>query len=416
MKNVFLIIITLKIILSQIIFPFKIKTNENINDPEEYIKIYQNNNITIELNLGTPNQKLPIYLKLQKYPFSISSSKTNLPIETFKENESNSLEIISKEENFEDEDFKIGKKVKDIFLINNNNLKLNFILSSKQGYLLQDTGIIGLSFKSNNKDLKEYNFIEQLKEKKIIEKEIFFLEYKNDIEGNFILGKFPHEINNKYKKKNYKEFEPNIINTRIEIKLNDINYGKYEIESLIDCTLSYENSLLRGTSKYKEIVLKNFFNEYIKNNHCFNTSIGLLGSYIYYCDDSIDITKFQPLIFTFYQSNFTFELDYNDLFIKKGKYYFFLCYFYKTISTNYLLGKPFFKKYTFLFNKEKRNIGFYYKDNSNFFNFFPWFILILALGIIVYLSYYIYKIVKIKKKKKQASELIEEILNETEKE
>ena len=166
MKNVFLIIITLKIILSQIIFPFKIKTNENINDPEEYIKIYQNNNITIELNLGTPNQKLPIYLKLQKYPFSISSSKTNLPIETFKENESNSLEIISKEENFEDEDFKIGKKVKDIFLINNNNLKLNFILSSKQGYLLQDTGIIGLSFKSNNKDLKEYNFIEQLKEKK----------------------------------------------------------------------------------------------------------------------------------------------------------------------------------------------------------------------------------------------------------
>ena len=38
MKNFILILIFLKIILSQIIFPFTIKTNENIKDPEEYIK------------------------------------------------------------------------------------------------------------------------------------------------------------------------------------------------------------------------------------------------------------------------------------------------------------------------------------------------------------------------------------------
>ena len=412
MQNLILIIISLKIILSQITFPFTIKTNENINDPKEYIKIYQNNNITIELNLGTPYQKLPIYLKLQKYPFSISSSKTILPIEKFNESNSTSLEILSKEENYEYEDFKRGKKVKDIFLINNNNLKLNFILSTTQGYLLQDTGIIGLSFKSKSKDLLDYNFLDQLKEYKLIEKEIFFLEYKNDLEGNFIIGKFPHDINKKkYNKDDYKEFLPEIIDTRIQIRLNDIYYGKYEIESLIDCVLSYEYSLLRGTSKYKELVLKKFFNEYIESNHCFNTTIGLLSAYIYYCDDTIDITKFEPLIFTLYQTNYTFQLDYNDLFIKKGKYYFFLCHFYQGMSSNYLLGKPFFKKYTFLFNKDNRTIGFYYKEKSNYSNIFPWFILIFSIGVIVYLSYYIYKNVK-KRKKKQACELIEELMND----
>ena len=412
MKNFILILIFLKIILSQIIFPFTIKTNENINDPEEYIKIYQHNNITLDLNLGTPYQKLPIYLKLKQYPFSISSSNTNLPIETFKEKESSTLEILSKEKLYEEEDFKMGKKVQDIFLINNNKLKLHFILSSSQGYLLQDTGIIGLTFKTKNKELLDYTFLEQLKENKLIEKQMFFLEYNNDFEGNFIIGKFPHEINKKkYNKNNYIEILPEIKNKNIQIRLNDINYGKYEIESVIDCVLSYEDSLLRGTRKYKEIVLNKFFNEYIENNHCFNTTIGLLGAYIYYCDDTINITKFQPLIFTLYESNYTFELDYNDLFIKKGKYYFFLCHFYQGMSSNYLLGKPFFKKYTFLFNKDNRTIGFYYKEKSNYSNIFPWFILIFSIGVIVYLSYYIYKNVK-KRKKKQACELIEELMND----
>ena len=174
MKNFILILIFLKIILSQIIFPFTIKTNENIKDPEEYIKIYQHNNITLDLNLGTPYQKLPIYLKLKQYPFSISSSNTNLPIETFKEKESSTLEILSKEKLYEEEDFKMGKKVQDIFLINNNKLKLHFILSSSQGYLLQDTGIIGLTFKTKNKELLDYTFLEQLKENKLIEKQMFF--------------------------------------------------------------------------------------------------------------------------------------------------------------------------------------------------------------------------------------------------
>ena len=388
MKNFILILIFLKIILSQIIFPFTIKTNENINDPEEYIKIYQHNNITLDLNLGTPYQKLPIYLKLKQYP----------------------LEILSKEKLYEEEDFKMGKKVQDIFLINNNKLKLHFILSSSQGYLLQDTGIIGLTFKTKNKELLDYTFLEQLKENKLIEKQMFFIEYNNDFEGNFIIGKFPHEINKKkYNKNNYIEILPEIKNKNIQIRLNDINYGKYEIESVIDCVLSYEDSLLRGTRKYKEIVLNKFFNEYIENNHCFNTTIGLLGAYIYYCDDTINITKFQPLIFTLYESNYTFELDYNDLFIKKGKYYFFLCHFYQGMSSNYLLGKPFFKKYTFLFNKDNYSIGFYLKENSNnYFKIFPWVILIFSIGIIIFLSYYIYKNIKIKRKK-QAHELIEEL-------
>ena len=152
-------------------------------------------------------------------------------------------------------------------------------------------------------------------------------------------------------------------------------------------------SLLRGTSKYKEIVLNQFFNEYIKNNHCFNVTIGLLSAYIYYCDDTINITKFKPLIITTYESNITFELNYNDLFIKKGKYYFFLCYFFKSMSSSFLLGKPFFKKYMVVFNKEKKNIGFYIDDKNStgfFRKIFPWIIFIFFFFFIFYLSFYFY--------------------------
>ena len=405
-------LLTLQIIFSYLQFPFTIKKNEKYNDPEAYIKQYQHNNITITLSLGTPIQNLPINLKLQKYPFFISSYQTDLPIEKFNENKSSSFEEIEKKKTYESEDFVSALKAKDIFIINNKkNSIFKFILSFKESYELYYTGIIGLSYDTNNKDLIDYNFIHQLKENKIIEKEIFFLEYKDEFTGDFIIGQFPHEYNsNKYNKKKYKEIYPKIIDNRIQIILNDISYGEHSIERLIDCVFSYEMSLLRGTSKYKEIVLNQFFNEYIKNNHCFNVTIGLLGAYIYYCDDTINITKFKPLIITTYESNITFELNYNDLFIKKGKYYFFLCYFFKSMSSSFLLGKPFFKKYMVVFNKEKKNIGFYIDDKNStgfFRKIFPWIIFIFFLAVIFYLAFYIYKSLgKIKKKK--ALELIED--------
>ncbi len=90
---------TLQIIFSYLQFPFTIKKNEKYNDPEAYIKQYQHNNITITLSLGTPIQNLPINLKLQKYPFFISSYQTDLPIEKFNENKSSSFEEIEKKKN-----------------------------------------------------------------------------------------------------------------------------------------------------------------------------------------------------------------------------------------------------------------------------------------------------------------------------
>ena len=65
--------------------------------------------------------------------------------------------------------------------------------------------------------------------------------------------------------------------------------------------------------------------------------------------------------------NMTFVLDYNDLYIERGDYLYFLVAKYFEYEPEYwTLGKPFIKKYLFLFNYDSKMIGFYKsKENSD---------------------------------------------------
>ena len=60
--------------------------------------------------------------------------------------------------------------------------------------------------------------------------------------------------------------------------------------------------------------------------------------------------------------NYTFELDYNDLFIKKGNKYFFLVIFPSSYIEHFELGKIFLKKYFFFYDIDKKTINFYNKN------------------------------------------------------
>ena len=41
------------------------------------------------------------------------------------------------------------------------------------------------------------NLIDQLKNKKLIENKVFYLDYDNENEGNLFIGNYPHLINKK---------------------------------------------------------------------------------------------------------------------------------------------------------------------------------------------------------------------------
>ena len=74
--------------------------------------------------------------------------------------------------------------------------------------------------------------------------------------------------------------------------------------------------------------------------------------------------SFPKLKFYHNELNYTFELDYNDLFIEENDKL-ILMVFLDEIKMTWSLGKPFLKKYSFLFNQDTKFIGFYIKKEIN---------------------------------------------------
>ena len=85
----------------------------------------------------------------------------------------------------------------------------------------------------------------------------------------------------------------------------------------------------------------------------------------YYCKNNINIKSMKKIQFFNKDYNYTFELNPNELFIKNNNYYFFLIYFDHFFTNNWILGKPFLKKYQLTFDMDGRTIGFYTNINKN---------------------------------------------------
>ena len=107
--------------------------------------------------------------------------------------------------------------------------------------------------------------------------------------------------------------------------------------------------------------------------------------------------------------NVQFIFNYKDLFYKyKNKYYYLVVF---SDENFWILGKPFFKKYQIIFDKDKKTIGYYkiYKnDNNNNFSFNKlFFVIIILIIIIIFLLYKIICKRENKSKKIRVNELIE---------
>ena len=121
----------------------------------------------------------------------------------------------------------------------------------------------------------------------------------------------------------------------------------------------------------------------------------------YYCNDDILIENFQNIKLFHKDGNFTFELNYKDLFKKVNGKYYFLMYFQKHNPFSFIVGKPFLKKYLFVFNQDKRTIGYYKIIPSNNNLFIVWLLIIICFFIIILLGSYIliYRPGKLRKKR-----------------
>ena len=217
------------------------------------------------------------------------------------------------------------------------------------------------------------NFIQQLKNKKIINNYNWYIRFNKDKTGEMIIGAAPHEI----KPENY--FESDLYMTHARL-INDAFYWEIQFNAIYlndnasnkrinllpsNGIISMNDNFIYSTKDYFNNITSIYFEQYFKNNKC---KIEVVEKkyerpFVIYCHKNFtneDMQKFPMLSLQSSDLNFVFNLDYNDLFLKtKGKYIFKIIF---NGQNNYWkLGKTFLEKYQFVFNYDSKMFGFYQK-------------------------------------------------------
>ena len=428
--SLFFLIIFLKILKqnqSYIILDFFNEKNLSKINSSTFFEEILYNRLVSKIPIGIPKQILFLSIKLRLSTLAVTSnlSKFNKHIPKYKLNFSttyysdNFSEII----NFGIDEFKKGIKSKELFEFPlNKRANLNFILTTDT--FCEDSGIFGLKLEYDNKNLGNYSLLKQLKENNIISSYVFFFIFENldisplNYKGKLIIGKYPHEYNpKKYIKDNYFQIKTfynfNSFNEYFEIKHFEIFYGDIEnnqndFTDEIITQFDFSKSNILGTSKFKKFITKEF-NELYKDK-----CIEILDKLVYFkCDNDIDINKLKSIYIFYGNHNFTFELKPSDLFALYDNKLYYLINFYKNSeSTIWSFGIIFLKKYLFVFDQDKKIIG-YYKNKENIHDNSQLYLKILLLFsfiiIIVLLYYFIHHLFFIKKRKIRANELEDNI-------
>ena len=443
-------------IYSYIVIPFKThKKNLSIEENQIYnsktfIENDFSNNIYLLINVGTPPKKIPFSITTKSLGINIgfqicskflfqepeegfSTYSINNSI-SYKNTGGISISVAN---------FITGtasnESMQFIMDINNNETSIvndiNFVYSKKYDNknILDDQicGLLGLELCELNAYSTNFNFILTLKKQKIINNYVFYFKYTTDNEGIMIIGEEPHLIqNDKYKeyqlKKDYAINEDNLLTWGTQfnnIYFYDKNTSKILINDVYFAKFIPELNCIIGTETYKKYIDEYFFEPYIKNNSCrYNKEYSIADGYksfSYYvlnCDinSNFNMENFPTLYFFHRLFNYTFELNYEDLFITKGnKIYFMVIFSCYGIAKHYEFGKIFLKKYFFSFNQDSKLIGFYNKDlienegsNKSNFNY----ALFISVGIFILIivsiiGFFVGKLMHEKTKKKRIYEI-----------
>ena len=273
--------------------------------------------------------------------------------------------------------FNFDKSEKDYnltFLLNQSekdNIDLNLIKNQK--YIIK----FGLNIQTGYSGDECPNFLYYTRAKAGLSKYIISYIFKNSKEGFLIVGDELYNYNPKiYNESFFKgvyTFKYNSLNHDKEIIFDSFNNKNISLNKS-DAYIEYKYGVIIGTNHYKEYINEIFFNKKISENIC-NIELVKINEtsqyYIYICKNNVNLDKFPKLIFFSRSYAFNFELDQKDLFIKKFDNNIYFLVLFRSDNKgedNWILGGPFFKKYTFSFNIDAKIIGFYNKiineDNS----------------------------------------------------
>ena len=421
-------------VLHLIKFNFTTKHNpKESEDPFTYLLL---NDVRIPITLGTPNQTILASLRFSDYPFFLTSSSIKLQNgekedNIFYNNASSSYNYITKDSLFYKSLILEGEKANETFYFNvndNNNITINnfsFYYATKMGYN-QSGGIVGLCLEDSNMNFHSgMNFFTQLKRQKAISYKTFFFNFnnKNKEEGELIIGAYPHEYwKEKFKFENYLDMKGYAETTFVTYGFifDEIQIGENKMvlntssrydgnTKLMTGDLKFEFGFILAPSSLENNITKEFLdlykcNSYISNQQdIYGNKLFMGESYKYYiCENKYTISK--KITFLSKEMTKYFELDENDLFMTYGNKKYFNIVFLNNGYTvkNWILGKPFFSKYNWVFDPDKKRFGLYKeirnveerKDNN--LNNLKMILLLIAviiiflivLGVFIYLFFF----------------------------
>ena len=401
------LILTFKtVILEPLKIHFKQKPQNSDSNTFEKFKFY---NIYTDISIGTPPQTIETKLTMEYSPFVIKSKEIE---GKYNENESSTF---SKSKSyiidFYLQLFKQGYYSTDLMKmtkLNGKELNVNvsYILATKLEYKRNlSYGQIGLKMEDIS-IVRDQLFISNLKKKDYINSYTFCFEFKNDDEGDIIIGEYPHQYNKNYNQKYYHNTQKADSNGNWKFSFDNISWNNQSFNLIKDVKIYIDLGIIEGTQQYREFLEE----KYLNISKCERNLYSKDSLFYYTCPSSLDITKFPPLQFYSKDLNFTFVLDHNDLFVKDNDKYLFLITFGNYRADNWVFGRLFLKKYKLIFNIDKKTIGFYSDNitNKKKWNLIIW-IFVFILGLIIFgLIYLIYKKSILLRRKKRANEIFDE--------
>jgi hypothetical protein len=354
------------------------------------------------IEVGTPKKTIQLPLLFGSNDFYIMEQ----PLKDMPENrfsdikvyDTNSSTLEEVDEDREDyysyngDMFDFGIYHTDNFYFNNQTYKLEFYLAEKHRVI--ESGGIGLQLypSSDTYDSApniKFTFLDKLKKQKIIKKYFWTIFYnskkaKKEEEGTILLGCRPHEFEGDlgfYKKGCFNDSNRKIVNLAVVspyrkniIEMDGIYaYEGSNNEKLIEdfpndnnnfrIELDYHSGGVKAPNRLK-IFYHRIFEEHILSGNCFNNTFQKNDKHFYYCKKNDKVLSkiknvFPKLIFMSRDLTYNFTLDYNDLFVEENDYVFCLLYFASSTETSWIMGKPFLRKYVFVFNYDEQYVDFY---------------------------------------------------------
>ena len=361
--------------------------NEISNFPllnQDIVNYYYKHNIITKICIGTPKSCFNTEISFSsKYLWICTDNSTVLKKNNYIYFKSSTFQKLNEEEKImTSQGIKSSNYSKDIIKIGDNsfhNVFFEFFLVEQ--CTKEEFGEISIGFDNYYKYNYTYlSFIEQLKEKKIIDNSNISIRYINNTYGEILIGDYYDRHKNKYIDFIIPSLKDSaIISKNIEsiyylkqiTNINDMSEEETVFEKKIDIQLfnklqieiDFSSSLISVPEELFDNLIEISFAKYIHNKKICEVKTDTNPNIKYLiCDKKILNTNLEKLIIFFdSKSNLTIDLDDIFLPLNNKKEILFGIVSEKNINFIYL-GEIFLKNYYILFNNEDKRILFYNKN------------------------------------------------------